>query len=381
MGNQHIKQAIAHIKEHLNQTLSRSELAAVAGIDPDHFSRMFKKYTGLSPTDYITQLRMERAKALLIANSLSIKEVARHAGYEDPYHFSRRFKQVVGVAPSVYMRSPELRIVALDGYGHCLALGVVPVAADSAVVGQMVPWNSELVEDLSLPGQSGIDMKHLAALKPDVIIAMNRDNHQELASIAPVLNINVLDDPIYVQLRQIAAFLGKEKGAEDWIKEYEDTCRTLRARLAGIGKSRVAVLRVREQLLQIYGMQNMGYPLYHSLQLIPPERIELQSVCNIHFHSSAICMEEIPYYEADYLFVVTQPDEGGRQRWTECCASPHFQSFSAMLTGQVYELDVNCWLAYDPISIRNQMEEAAGLLLQGLKRRNHPSLAQQSAME
>lgn len=380
MRNRHITQTIAYIENHLNESLTRSDLAAVAGINPDHFSRIFKKHTGLSPTDYIARLRMDKAKRLLAKSPSSIMEVARRVGFEDPYHFSRRFKQVVGVAPSAYMGSPDIRVAALDGYGHCLALGVVPAAADTVAVGRYLPWTEE-VEDLSLSPQRRIDMQRLAALKPDVIIAMNRDNPQELTSIAPVLFLNVLEDPIYVQLRQVAAFLGKEKEAESWIGEYEASRNALRTQLAGIGKSRVAVLRVREQLLQVYGMQNMGYPFYQSLQLAPPERIQLQSWCNVHFHSSAISMEEIPFYEAEYLFVVTQPDEGAQRRWEELRVSPLFRAYPAEVSNRVYPLDVGRWLAYDPVSIRCQMEEAARWLLHGAKRRNDPSFAQHSTME
>ncbi|WP_178025431.1 AraC family transcriptional regulator [uncultured Paenibacillus sp.] len=380
MHNRHIIQTIAYIENHLNESLTRSDLSAVAGINPDHFSRMFKKHTGLSPTDYIIRLRMEKAKKLLAKSPSSIMEVARRVGFEDPYHFSRRFKQVVGVAPSAYMVSPDIRVAALDGYGHCLALGVVPAAADSAAVGHYLPWIGD-IEDLSHSPQHGIDLQRLAALKPDVIIAMNRDNERELTSIAPVLFLNVLEDPIYVQLRQLASFLGKEREAESWIGEYEESRNSLRAQFAWISKSRVAVLRVREQLLQVYGMQNMGYPFYQSLQLAPPERIQLQSLCNVHFHSSAISMGEIPFYEAEYLFVVTQPDRGARRRWEELRVSPLFCSYPAELSGQVYQLDVGRWLAYDPVSIRCQMEEAARLLLHGAKRRNDPSSAQQSTME
>ncbi|WP_059052885.1 helix-turn-helix domain-containing protein [Paenibacillus senegalimassiliensis] len=365
MRNGHIQQAMMYIEDHLNESISRSELADIAGINPDHFSRMFKKQTGISPKEYITRLRMERAKSLLAKSPSSIMEVARSVGFEDPYHFSRRFKQVVGVAPSAYMASPQLRVVALDGYGHCLALGVVPVAADAKPIGQYVPWMKE-VEVLSLSGEREMDRERLATLKPDIIITMNRHDEQELAEIAPVVFLDVLEDPIYGQLVKLAAALGKEAQAAQWIQDYEERCHMLKMQLAKDGQSRrVAILRVREPLLQIYGMQNMGYPFYRSLKVVPPERILLQTVCNVHFHSSAISMEEIGFYEADELFVVVQPEEGARRRWKELQASPSLCSHPAYRSGRIYELDVSRWLAYDPISIRFQMEEAAGLLLSG----------------
>lgn len=365
MRNGHIQQAMMYIEDHLNESISRSELADIAGINPDHFSRMFKKQTGISPKEYITRLRMEKAKSLLAKAPASIMEVARSVGYEDPYHFSRRFKQVVGVAPSAYMASPQLRVVALDGYGHCLALGVVPVAADAQAIGQYVPWKKD-VEPLVLSGERDVDREQLSALKPDVIITMNRHDEQELAEVAPVVFLDVLEDPIYGQLVKLAAALGKEVQAAHWIKEYEERCHVLQMQLAKDGQSRrVAILRIREPLLQIYGMQNMGYPFYRSLQMVPPERILLQSLCNVHFHSSAISIEEIGFYEAEDLFVVVQPEEGARQRWNELQATPSLRSHPAYLSGRVYELDVRRWLAYDPLSIRYQMEEAAGLLLSG----------------
>ncbi|WP_018752898.1 helix-turn-helix domain-containing protein [Paenibacillus sanguinis] len=365
MKNGHIQQAMTYIEDHLNESISRSELADIAGIHPDHFSRMFKKQTGTSPKEYITRLRMEKAKSLLAKSPASIMEVARSVGFEDPYHFSRRFKQMVGIAPSAYMASPQLRVVALDGYGHCLALGVRPVAADVKAIGKYVPWMED-VEPLSLSREREVDKQRLAALKPDVIITMNRQHEQGLAEVAPVVYLDVLEDPIYGQLLKLAHFFGKEAQAAHWIKGYEERRHMLRLQHAKGGKPRcVAILRVREPLLQIYGMQNMGYPFYRSLQMVPPERILLQSLCNIHFHSSAISIEEIGFYEADDLFVVVQPEEGARRRWRELQAAHSFRSHPARLSGRVYELDVSRWLAYDPISIYFQMEEAAGWLLSG----------------
>ncbi|THF75869.1 AraC family transcriptional regulator [Cohnella fermenti] len=380
MRNQHIHRTIAYIMDHLERPLTRSELAEVAGINPDHFTRMFKKYSGQSPSDYIARLRMEKAKSLLSEAPSTVMEVARQVGFDDPYHFSRRFKQVVGVAPTAYMESPSIRIAALDGYGHCLALGIVPVAADSGVVGQSLPRPGDSVVDLGSPAPGGIDRDRLAALKPDVILAMNRENRRELEAIAPVLALNVLDDPIYVQLRQVAEYAGREKEAERWIKEYEENCRSLRAKLSLVEGDRVAVLRVREQLLQVYGTLNMGYPFYQSLGLAPPERIRIQSLCNPHFHSSAISIEELAYYEADHLFVVTQPDEGARSRWEKLAESSVYREYASSLAGPAHFLQVGSWLAYDPLSIRNQAEEAARLLAQGPERRNRPSLTQDPAM-
>ncbi len=378
MRSSHIERTIAYMDMNMNKNFTRTELADIAGINPDHFTRAFKKYTGLSPTSYISRLRMDKAKELLAASPSSIIEVARRVGYDDPSHFSRRFKQIVGVAPTAYMARPDIRIAALDGYGHCMALGIMPVAADFTAAGRGLWKNYDDVADVASGVQGTVDLTRLAALKPDVIITMNRANERELADIAPILPISVFDDPVYVQLRQIASFLGREKEAEAWIQEYEARSAVLRRRLAKLtaGRRKVAILRVRTQLLQVYGFFNMGYPFYASLQLEPPDRIQVQSAINAHFHSSPINVEELPYYEADHLFVVIQPDAGARQRWQELIASPTFQSYPAVASGRIYQLEVDRWLVYDPVSIRNQMEEAVSCMLGETKSRNYPSLAQ-----
>lgn len=375
-----IARALTYIDDHLSQALHRSKLAELAGIHPDHFSRLFKRYTGMTPSAYVVKARIEAARLLLAQNRHTVAEVARQVGFDDPYYFSRCFKAIVGVAPTAYMESPGIRIAALDGAGHCAALGVMPVGYDRHASGACLAHRLRHIPDLAVDRSAKVDLQQLAALKPDVIIAMDRDL-PGLQEIAPVLTLNVLDDPIYGQLRQISKYLGREQIAADWIANYEENSRQQRMRLGLCRGQRVAVLRVREPLLQVYGMQNMGYPLYRALQLMPPERIEVQHMCNAHFHSSPITAEELPFYRADHLFVVVQPDAGARRRWQSLQMSPYFRQHPAVARGQVYHLDVSRWLAYDPLSISMQMDEAVYHLTSGSERRNSPSVMQAVSMD
>jgi transcriptional regulator GlxA family with amidase domain len=61
---------------------------------------MFKKYTGISPGQYHLQLRLIRAKELLISTDQSIKEISYDLGFQSIYYFSRIFKNKLGVSPS-----------------------------------------------------------------------------------------------------------------------------------------------------------------------------------------------------------------------------------------------------------------------------------------
>lgn len=85
---------------HLHLTLS--DLAKMAGLSTSHYARIFKKYVGYSPIDYLTHLRIDRAKELLAISDFRIKEISQSVGYEDELYFSRTFKRLVGVSPTQF---------------------------------------------------------------------------------------------------------------------------------------------------------------------------------------------------------------------------------------------------------------------------------------
>ena len=82
------------------------KLAASMHYSPDHFTRLFKKFTGKTPRDFIVQTRIEAAKSLLLLSEFSISEVAEQLGYSDLFHFSRQFKEKCGCSPNTYRKMP-----------------------------------------------------------------------------------------------------------------------------------------------------------------------------------------------------------------------------------------------------------------------------------
>jgi len=95
-----IEATIVYMKGHLQEKITRDQLAGLAGLTPEHYSRVFKKYTGRSPFEYMMGLRVERALELLQRSPIKVKEVARRVGIDDPYYFSRMFKRMTGEPPS-----------------------------------------------------------------------------------------------------------------------------------------------------------------------------------------------------------------------------------------------------------------------------------------
>ncbi len=87
-------------------SITVAELAEEAHLSVGRFSAVFRELMGRSAGDYITALRIERAKELLCLGTLSVREVGEAVGYSDQNYFSRAFKKRVGASPSLYRRYP-----------------------------------------------------------------------------------------------------------------------------------------------------------------------------------------------------------------------------------------------------------------------------------
>ena len=90
--------------EHLTEDFSLDRLAAQAGLSRFHFQRLFKAATGVSPSRYHIDLRINEARRLLRETKLSVVDVALEVGYANPSHFARLFRRETGLSPSDYRR-------------------------------------------------------------------------------------------------------------------------------------------------------------------------------------------------------------------------------------------------------------------------------------
>ena len=93
-----------YLQEHLSQEVSLSVLAERFHLNPQYISQLFKNEIGVGFLAYLTNIRMERAKHLLLSTSLSVAEVAEQSGYGDYRVFTKVFKKSEGITPSQYRR-------------------------------------------------------------------------------------------------------------------------------------------------------------------------------------------------------------------------------------------------------------------------------------
>ena len=92
------------IQEHLAEEMSLSVLSEEFHMNPQYISQLFKNEIGVGFLAYLTSIRMEKAKKLLLSTSLSIGEVAEQSGYGDYRVFTKVFKKSEGITPSQYRR-------------------------------------------------------------------------------------------------------------------------------------------------------------------------------------------------------------------------------------------------------------------------------------
>ena len=96
------------MRQNMEMDLNLEQLALQHNVSYSFFRKMFKKYTGVSPGQYILQLRIARAKELLISSDKSIKEISYELGFQSIFYFSNMFKKKEGFTPSFFRNKNRL---------------------------------------------------------------------------------------------------------------------------------------------------------------------------------------------------------------------------------------------------------------------------------
>jgi AraC-like DNA-binding protein len=99
-----IRKACLYFRENLNTNVNIEKLASDLNVGYSYFRQMFRKYTGISPTQYHLSLRIQKAKDLLVSSDLSFKEIAIELGFESYFYFSRIFKDKTGDSPQEFRK-------------------------------------------------------------------------------------------------------------------------------------------------------------------------------------------------------------------------------------------------------------------------------------
>ncbi len=121
-----VERVVAAMRNNLGEPLTIDDMARVAMFSKFHFSRMFQRVTGVSPGRFLSALRLQEAKQLLVSTSYNVADISLRVGYTSVGTFSSRFTKSVGLSPTTYRRlggftsqipQDETRGGADTGYG------------------------------------------------------------------------------------------------------------------------------------------------------------------------------------------------------------------------------------------------------------------------
>ncbi|MBW4080661.1 helix-turn-helix domain-containing protein [Paenibacillus sp. S150] len=366
-----LKLTLDYLQNHYREEIRIDKLAELAQLHPAYYSQVFKQAMDKSPVAFLTHLRINKAKELLLQTDKSIRDIAAEVGYKDEFYFSRRFKESSGYSPRVFAKKNDKKIISLSApyTDHLYTLGLKPCAAQLHRHLPMTTISLTLPEHAADPW--GISREAFLAEQPDLIVC--KDNvlnkaRKHINDIAPIVAVPWLSQDVYTHLMHISELVNREAEAVQWLQKHERSAEKIRKKLRpSVGSGTVAVCVCREHELRMYGARNIGHVFYRSLQLAPPERIQRQ--IDLHpagtaYNWTAIEPDGLKDYDADFIFFAVET-EGDKRRVFELIKTDSaWKRHSAIKNKRVYFIDWEKWMMYAPFLISQQLEEAARLLSQ-----------------
>jgi len=350
-----------YMEGQFQHTLTRDKLAGLAGMNPEYFSRIFKKVTGKTPKAYLMDIRMNHAKRELLRGAVAIGDIAGYVGFEEGYYFSRKFKQFVGMAPTEYASKQRHKVACtfFPYIDHMLTLGITPY---SSMIPKSHPLAQRIASSIDL-GEDESDFNEriaqkLFATEPEMVLCSNYLNPEQeamLSRIAPAVPI-VWNQNWRQALREIAVLLGRKNEAEEAITSYEQHCSEAAARLQNkLGKQTVALLRINKREIRLYGGPTQGYTgpvLYDDLELPAPELVR-----KLVWQGDMvrIRMEQLPELDADHLLLVIDP--GAEEQAAKLMDQPEWQQLPAVNSGNVHRAGYFTWMSCGIEMNRLKIEE------------------------
>lgn len=352
-----VARTVQEMRRGPQESLTVEGLARRANLGKWQYRMLFKQLTGQTPSDYLTRLRINRAKELLLTTPAKLSQIARNAGYPDEYYFNRRFKQTEGVTPRQYAKDSGRRrkVVALSGLGDLMAMGLSPVGADAHVLSWLGMGETADVRYVSPGGEEAIE-----ALRPDLVLASRYTDVRMVEALRHIAPVVMLKDGGHMldNLRATAGLLGMKGEAAAWIRRFETRADAVRAERLGISRGETTLfVHVVRDALYLYRPEHMPV-LYDVLGFVPPPALETAPAGRLF-----ISPDSLAAYSPDRLFIVCGTMPGARDTYEALLRSESWRLLPAVRAGHVYRPDER-WTLDGAIALEWQLAGIGRLMLE-----------------
>ncbi|MCM3495691.1 helix-turn-helix domain-containing protein [Paenibacillus lactis] len=355
-----MKLAVDYVEKHFAEMITRNDMAKRVGLTPEHFSVSFKRATGSGFTEYLTRLRLEKAREeLLNGEDRNLDRIAREIGYQDGLYLSRKFKQYFGYSPRDYIQRPK-RIVALQYVGHLLALGLTPAGTSTNLL-RARPYAGRL-GDVADVGDAR-SLQRISSLQPDLIVTSG-PNSEPLSQLAPTILLPWGREDTLDELLRLGRALNREREAKSWIDGFREKDELAAAQVAKMIGSHVTAAVFEFWADRIWAV-NMAYGrglrnLYRTFSFRPPGPLAE------HVLGEGVGLELTPdmlaAYAADYMFVTIWESGGGTGYAERVMNSKEWRRLPAVRNGRVFFLDLELFKYNDPLALEQQLTILTELL-------------------
>ncbi|MEK7208255.1 MAG: AraC family transcriptional regulator [Patescibacteria group bacterium] len=111
-----VSKATSYIEAHSSKALSLGQVAKEMGLNDTYFCKLFKKEIGFNFTYFVSRVRIEKAKILLLSSESKVSVISREVGFTSLTHFNRTFKKLVGTSPTEYRKVEKAKNLLLNAH-------------------------------------------------------------------------------------------------------------------------------------------------------------------------------------------------------------------------------------------------------------------------
>ncbi|MDQ0297932.1 ABC-type Fe3+-hydroxamate transport system substrate-binding protein [Salibacterium salarium] len=355
-----------YIDCHYDESLTIEQLARMVDISPKYFVDLFKKTYGISTMDYLTEVRINQAKNMMIRSNKKLRDIAYQVGFNDEFYFSRKFKKEVSMTPTVYIKSRRRKIASYTtaNIGQLLAIKVMPYAAP--LHPKWAPYyyrtyRSDIPVHLSAYRRNQYWQSNIETLfetRPETIISMdNLDvvEKEKLEKVAPVFYVPS-EKHWKEQLQLTADFLGEQKEAKYWLQRYERHVKAAENRIKQDWQSdRFLVIRILKKSIYAMSNRSMAEIMFQDLKLTPAYKNKYL------VYNEKITLEQLARIDADHLLIMVCQEEETLAYWEILQHSIEWNELKAVQKNKAHLIPSDPWLEYSPYAHWRIVDELINL--------------------